>query len=69
MGPAAEECPPGETASPRPPIGSVASPCTSALGKAPARGRTTPAPAAPAGKDAPKKEGGIEQAIMGLVGK
>jgi hypothetical protein len=46
-------------------------PCATALGKAPApaRGGTTPATAAPAGKEAPKKAGGVEQLIKGLFGK
>jgi hypothetical protein len=44
-------------------------PCATALGKAAARAATAPAPAAPAGKEAPKKEGGVEQLIKGLFGK
>jgi hypothetical protein len=47
------------------------SPCATALGKgpAPARGGAAPATAAPAGKEAPKKGGGVEQIIKGLFGK
>jgi len=47
------------------------SPCATALGKAPApaRGGAAPATAAPAGKDAPRKEGGVGQIIKGLFGK
>jgi AsmA family protein len=46
-------------------------PCATALGKAtaPARGGAPPATAAPAGKEAPKKGGGVEQVIKGLFGK
>lgn len=46
-------------------------PCATALGKAPAqtRGGTAPATAAPAGKETPRKEGGVEQVIKGLFGK
>jgi len=46
-------------------------PCATALGKgpAPARGGAAPATAAPAGKEAPKQEGGIGQVIKGLFGK
>ena len=44
-------------------------PCATALGKAPARGGAAPATAAPAGKEAPKKGGGVEQVIKGLFGK
>ena len=45
------------------------SPCATALGKAPARGGAAPATAAPAGKEAPKKGGGVEEVIKGLSGK
>ena len=46
-------------------------PCATALGKAPApaRGGVAPATGAPAGKEAPKKAGGVEQIIKGLFGK
>jgi hypothetical protein len=46
-------------------------PCATALGKAapPARGGAAPATPAPAGKEAPKKPGGVEQVIKGLFGK
>jgi uncharacterized protein involved in outer membrane biogenesis len=46
-------------------------PCATALGKAPApaRGGAAPTPAAPAGKEAPKKTGDVEQIIKGLFGK
>ncbi len=46
-------------------------PCATALGKgpAPARGGAPPATAAPAGKEAPKQEGGIGQVLKGLFGK
>jgi hypothetical protein len=69
MGSIAEDCAPGETASLHPSIRSVASPCATALGKGPARTGAAPATAAPAGKEAPKKESGIEQTIKGVVGK
>jgi AsmA family protein len=45
------------------------SPCATALGKAPARGGAAPATAAPAGKEVPKKAGGLDQVIKGLFGK
>jgi hypothetical protein len=45
------------------------SPCATALGKAPARGGAAPATAAPAGKEAPKKGGGVEQILKDLFGK
>jgi hypothetical protein len=53
--------------------GSTADPnaCATALGKAPApaRGGAAPATAAPAGKEAPRKAGDVEQIIKGLFGK
>jgi hypothetical protein len=46
-------------------------PCATALGKAPAppRGVAAPTPAAPTGKETPKKTGDVEQIIKGLFGK
>jgi uncharacterized protein involved in outer membrane biogenesis len=51
--------------------GSPADPnaCATALGKAPARAGAPPATAPPAGKEAPKKEGGLDQVIKGFFGK